>query len=330
VETALAYRGWHLLVLENRNLRVALLPEKGSDIIEFRYKPLDLNIMWESPLGLRAKEWFVPTNSQGKEGNFMDYYQGGWQEIFPNTGPATDYKGTTIGQHGEVALSPWTLQILEETERRVSVKLEVKTYRTPFSLKKVLSIEGDEPSLYMEETVTNLAGERVEFSWGHHPAIGAPFLSEKCLVNLPGTPQVEVFSGDGRSLTNLLPGKGTWPVVKGKNGEIDLRKVPSFQDKVSTFILITSLLEGKYEITNPEKRLSFRMEWETKVFSHLWYWLVAGGSFHYPWWGMTYNLALEPMSGPPILSEALQKGKALSLEAGQSLTTKLSATFIPV
>jgi len=330
LETELTYRGWRLLVLENRNLRIAILPEKGSDIIEFRYKPLDLDVMWESPLGLRPKEWFVPTNGRGEQGNFMDYYEGGWQEVFPNAGPATEYKGAGIGQHGEVALAPWTLQVLEESEKRVSVKMAVKTYRTPFALEKVLTLQGDEPTLFMEETVTNLAGEKLEFSWGHHPAFGAPFLSGKCLLELPGSPDVEVFPGDGVSQTNLVTGRGKWPTVAGRDGQVDLRKVPSFQDRVSTFIIITSLSEGRYGIRNPEKGISFQLAWDARIFSHLWYWQVAGGSFNYPWWGRTYNMALEPFSGPPILSNALKEGKVLSLEAGKSLTTKLSASVVTV
>ncbi|MFH2069083.1 MAG: aldose 1-epimerase [Candidatus Omnitrophota bacterium] len=328
VETELTFRGWRMVVLENQNLRVSILPEKGSDIIEFRYKPLDLDIMWESPLGLRSKEWFLATNGGGAQGNFMDYYEGGWQEILPNAGPASEYKGASIGQHGEVSLSPWNCQVLEDNPQRVSVKMSVETRRTPFRLEKVLSLEKDTPALFLEEAVTNLSEEKMEFLWGHHPAFGAPFLSHSCRLEIPGNPNVEVLAGDGASRTNLLSGRGKWPTVSGKKGPVDLREVPSFKDKVSNMFFLTNLPEGRYQIKNPEKKLSFMMEWDAKVFSHLWYWQVAGGSFHYPWWGRTYNIALEPFSGPPTIARAIKEGDALSLKAGKTLKTFLAASFI--
>jgi galactose mutarotase-like enzyme len=328
VETELTFRGWRMVVLENQKLRVSILPEKGSDIIEFRYKPLDLNIMWESPLGLRSKEWFVATNGRGAEGNFMDYYEGGWQEILPNAGPASQYKGASVGQHGEVSLSPWTCQVLEDSSRRVSVKMSVETHRTPFRLEKILTLEKDEPTLFMEEMVTNQAGEKMEFAWGHHPAFGAPFLSGSCRLEIPGRPEIEILKGDGLSLTNILPGKGKWPIVPGKEKPVDLRKVPSFKDKVSNFFLLTNLPEGRYQVRNPELGLAYQMTYDAKVFPCLWYWQVAGGSFNYPWWGRTYNIALEPFSGPPTIERAVKEGKALSLKAGKSLQTSLAASFI--
>ena len=91
---------------------------------------------------------------------------------------------------------------------------------------------------------------------------------------------------------------------------------------------LTNLKEGRYQIKNPEKKLSFMMEWDAKVFSHLWYWQVAGGSFGYPWWGRTYNIALEPFSGPPTIARAVKEGNALSLKAGKSLKTSLAASFL--
>ena len=70
------------------------------------------------------------------------------------------------------------------------------------------------------------------------------------------------------------------------------------------------------------------MGWDAKIFNHLWYWQVADGSFGYPWWGKTYNIASEPFSGPPIIDRAVKEGNALSLKAGKSLKTFLTASFL--
>lgn len=330
IQTELTFRGWRMLVLENRNLRVCILPEKGSDIIEFRYKPMDLDIMWETPLGLRPKEWFVATNGWGDNGHFLDYYEGGWQEILPNAGPASEYKGASLGLHGEVSLAPWRFQVLEDSPKRVSVKMSVETHRTPFRLEKILALEKDAPILFIEEAVTNLAGEKMDFSWGHHPALGAPFLSGSCQLEIPGKPEVEVFKGDGIARTNLLLGKGRWPIVQGKKGPVDLKNVPAVKDRVANLLLLTNLAEGRYRVKNPELKLALQLTYDAGIFSHLWYWQNTAGSFGYPWWGRTYNIALEPFSGPPTIARAVKEGKALSLQAGKSLKTSLTSSFIPL
>ena len=47
------YRGLRTLTLENELLRVSILADKGTDIFEFNYKPLDVDFMWRSPWGVR-------------------------------------------------------------------------------------------------------------------------------------------------------------------------------------------------------------------------------------------------------------------------------------
>jgi len=43
------WRGHRLIVLENKRLRVGVLASKGADVVEFRYKPLDLDVLWHAP-----------------------------------------------------------------------------------------------------------------------------------------------------------------------------------------------------------------------------------------------------------------------------------------
>ncbi len=37
----------------------------------------------------------------------------------------------------------------------------------------------------IEEQIENTGHEAVDFMWGHHPVIGAPFLSERCRLSAP-------------------------------------------------------------------------------------------------------------------------------------------------
>ena len=47
------YAGAQVAVLENENIRVKVVPEKGSDIVEIVYKKRNLNLLYESPIGFR-------------------------------------------------------------------------------------------------------------------------------------------------------------------------------------------------------------------------------------------------------------------------------------
>jgi hypothetical protein len=73
------------IVMENSLIRIVSLLDKGSDIIELLYKPLDLNLMWQSPTGWRNPLKEASANPV-THGGFLDYYGGGWQDIAPSAG----------------------------------------------------------------------------------------------------------------------------------------------------------------------------------------------------------------------------------------------------
>ncbi len=313
-----------ILFMENEIIRICILVDKGTDIVEFIYKPLDVDFMWRSPFPLYPQGF--PETIHGKLGKFIDYYPGGWQECFPNAGRPCEYKGADIGLHGEVATLPWEYQVIDSSKDILKIKFWVRTLRTPFYLEKALVLRTNSATVEIEECVINEGGEEMDFLWGHHPAFGEPFLDESCRINIKSA-KVEVFPGDGISTTNLKQGTGTWPEVEGIDGKsVDLSRVPSPNAKVSDVIFLSELKEDKYEIVNQKISLGFRFEFPRHIFKYLWYWRVARGSFGYPWYGRTYNIALEPFSGRAILSEAVRNGYQITLGPGEKLQANLSAT----
>lgn len=320
------WNGITAVVMENEVIRLEILVDKGTDIVEFLYKPLDIDFMWRGP-NLTHKPFSLITTAQGKLGNFMDYYPGGWQEIFPNGGGPCEYKGAVLGLHGEVALQPWKYSVTEDTGSRLSMKFSTATYRTPFLLEKTLSIERNRPELHISEEIKNLSGDEMDFMWGHHPAIGKPFLSEDCVIKIKGA-KVTVGPGDGRSYTNLKQTSGKWPLVEGIDGKnmVDISICPSENDRVSEVMFLSELQEGRYEIYNKKLKAGFKLEFPPDVFRYVWFWRIAKGSFDYPWYGRTYNVALEPFSSLPNLAEAVKRGDSLKLKPGNSLSATLTAS----
>jgi hypothetical protein len=322
--TEYVYKGLKTITLENEIIRVTILIDKGTDIIEFLHKPTDTDFMWRSPLGVRNPNNFVPTIPRN-EGAFLDYYEGGWQECMPTGGNAATYKGVNFGPHGEVCLIPWEYTVLENSPERISVKFWVRTYRTPFLLEKVMSMDRYKGILTINEKICNEGEENLELVWGHHPAFGRPFLDKSVVIDLAGATVKTVDTGSN-SRTKI--GKGfEWPMVPGKDGSmIDLSKVPEENVLSHDLAFLTNLKEGWYSITNTSKSVGFGMVWPLKIFKSLWFWQVYGGSMGQPWYGRTFNIALEPWTTPnSTINEAIKEGTHVVLKSRKTISLEFKA-----
>lgn len=321
------YRGLRVLFLENENLRVGILLDKGTDIFEFVYKPQDLDFMWHSPLELSSGPRF--TTSPGESGTFVDTYEGGWQEIFPNGGTPYQGMGTLHGQHGEVWGLPWDLEVLADSPELVEVRLSVRTRRTPFYLEKLLRIQSNTPALEFEEKVSNEGGERMEFMWGHHIAFGEPFLDKNCVIQVPAG-SVEVFE-EPIDNSRFRPGETfPWPSMTGKDGTpVDASRILAPGQDIHDMLFLKELHDGWYKLTNPARKLGFSLEWDRSLLPYVWYWAVSNGIGGYPWYRRTYNIALEPFSSIPApLPRASARGTTLTLQPGEALSLTMKASVI--
>jgi len=324
----LTLRGFEALTLENRWLRVTLLPEKGSDVVELLYKPLDVDVLWRAPSGFWTQEKLYPADLTTR-GSFIDYYPGGWQEILPNGGPASEHGGAHFEEHGETPLLPWRWQLLADGPERVAVRLTTRCLRTPLAVEKTISL-GAGPALFLDEAVRNVGKEPVDLMWGHHPALGTPFVDGTCVIDVPAREgrahDVERFASQ-----RLDPGQPfTWPHAVGRDGrEHDFSRVQPPGAGVADLLYLTDLDDGWFAVTNQGKELNFGMAWTRETFPHLWYWHDANGTPGYPWYGGGYLLALEPWSSHPGmgLAEAVARGTHLALQPGERRTARLTAAF---
>jgi hypothetical protein len=64
------WNGYKCLFLENELIRVEILVDKGTDIVEFLYKPFDIDFMWRSPIPFISS---VKINSNSTSKNWKFY-----------------------------------------------------------------------------------------------------------------------------------------------------------------------------------------------------------------------------------------------------------------
>lgn len=307
--------GMRALVIENKTLRLTVLLDKGADIIEFLYKPTNTDWMGISPMGLKN-----PKEVSGDA--FIDRYEGGWQEVFPNGGDPCTVKGVRYGQHGEAALLSWDYTVELNSPEQVQVRLETHSQQHPLTFNKTFTLASDQSALRINEWITNHGAETISYMWGQHPAFGAPALNRHCRILLP---ECRVHTQDEGSLG--LSSGTPWP--RAPEDGADLSWVLPVKAQKERMYFLTGLSEGRYHIYDTQHRTGFRLSWCLDTYPYLWYWHNSG-TLDYPWKGEAYLMALEPFSAPvPQLSRAIAYGWAKEIAPGQTINTwvKAEATF---
>ena len=317
------YKGLKVLTMENELIKVSALADKGTDIYEFIYKPKDIDFMWHSFHGVRNPGNFTATCEQ-PGGSFLDLYEGGWQELFPNIGAPCGYMGAVLGTHGEVCKLPWEYTIQKDTVDEIQVKFWVRTVRTPYLLEKTLTIKRNEPVLTIDERVTNEGSAGMEFAWGHHPAVGPLFLDDSCVIHLNGRCKIKTTD-----IPMALPKNSEfmWPYAKDIDGNTrDLSKVLPPDEKTYLEYAVGGIEEGKYCIENKNLQIGFGMEWDKSLFPYIWVWAPNCAQEGYPWYGRNYTLALEPWSTMhPDLEKAISHNEGIKIRSGETIRTQLRA-----
>ncbi|MEA3402645.1 MAG: DUF4432 family protein [Armatimonadota bacterium] len=319
------FRGMRLLVMENELVRVTILLDKGTDIYEFLHKPTDTDFMWRTPRGVRNPEKSLDMIAPSV-GPFADFYEGGWQECMPNGGRVCTYKGAEMGLHGEVWGVPWRCRIARDDPDVVQARTWVRTNRTPFLLEKTFTLRSGRPVLEIDETLTNEGREPMDLMWGHHPALGSRFLMDDCRVDCAARTVVcDPSVGDE---SRFAPEQRfDWPVGTTRGSEeVDLSVVPPPEERVDDMLYLTDLEAGWWAVTSQIRELGFGISFDLETFRHIWMWMPLGGSDGYPSFGRFYTMALEPFSSfPAILSNAIEAGTQLTMEAGEQRSAWLRA-----
>lgn len=316
------------VVIENELLRAVVLAGKGADLMSLVHKSSDTEYLWRSPWGVRDPARSMPSSGD-PTAVWLDHYEGGWQSVFPNGGLPATYRGAELGQHAEANLVPWDTLVVEEGPERAEARFRVRLTRTPLEATKRVWVEAGVATLGVEVEVTNEGAEDLDLVYGEHIALGSPFLSERCVIDLPGG-TVRTHPSRYSPRNRLRADTATpWPTALGCKGEnLDLRRVLGPEARVDDQAYIGDLADGWYAVTNIERGVGLAVRFPHELLRYLWYWQMFGGGSGYPWWGRTYNIGLEPFTSWPNLGleQAVANGSAARLGPGERLRAELRAS----
>src|SRR5215211_7269422 len=131
------------VILENGSIAVTVLPSKGADIYALVSKPEEIDVLWKSPWGLQPPGGVHSAADSATA--WLEAYEGGWQEIFPNGGTANLYRGVELNFHGEASLASWNYEIAAEHGDVAEVHLSTRLRRSPFLVERTMRIEAGRP-----------------------------------------------------------------------------------------------------------------------------------------------------------------------------------------
>lgn len=323
--TVIQIRGWEVVRLVSDGAEVDVLPGKGGDILSVRRRSDGTDVLWSTPWGLRARG-AVPTAADPLT-TFIENYPGGWQTLFPNGGSPTPEQGTELNFHGEATSVPWDWKQVD-SPHGVAISLDTCLVRSPFRLHRRIELAGD--TVTVTESFTNESLTAQEAMWSHHPAFGAPFLDDSCVLET-GAQTFAADDGYDTAHNDLAPGvASTWPLVKGKDGAtVDLSRAPSSNARLDRFGYLLDFTEPWYTLTNPGLDLRVTVRWDGAAFPYAWFWCEAAGSEGFPWHQRAYVLAVEPAASYPGagLQVARDAGRVVTFAPGETRTAFVSLTL---
>lgn len=289
------------IVLENRFLRVVVLPEAGARIWQITYKPLDTDILWNNPK--------LPPSVQPLHASYDDNWSGGWDDLFPND-EAGSLAGLQVPDHGELWTGAWEAEPHNSNDV-ARLDLRFQTPITHFLAERSLSLHKDRCTLEVRYRLTNDGSKPLPFLWKLHPAFA---VSAQHRIDFP--PMTVIRELDFPGSLESAPPSFAWPCAATSSGTIDLRNVPDVSSHALHFFYGTGYTQGWCGVTNRATRLAAGLRFDPHLFSSCWLFATHGG------WNDLNVAVLEPATGYPFrIQSMIDAGRARILAPGESLAT---------
>ncbi len=301
IDTRWSFLSHRAVVMENRMLRVVVLPELGGRIWSIVYKPRDRELLWQNP---RVPPQKVPSGAV-----FDDVWCGGWEEMFPNAAPGA-LQGETYSDHGEVWPLTWESEV-RNTGGSLRLVLQTSTPIRAASMEKRLTLREDAPCLEIVYTLRNHSAREMPYIFALHPAFA---VTPACRLDLPAM-QMDLEPSFPGTLTETKP-RFEWPYATRRGEKVDLRTVYPATSGETFFLYGHNFKEGWSAITDTDERLSWGLRFAPEFFRSCWVFATYGG------WRDSYALLIEPSTAFPFqIERALALGRVQPLPSHGSVET---------
>jgi hypothetical protein len=294
-------QGLRTILLENRCLRITVLPEAGARIRQITYKPLNADVLWNNPAMQPAQ--------QPLHASYDDVWSGGWDELFPNDEAAT-LEGKRLPDHGELWTGAWQGDPIQE-EDAVGVKLRFTTPISNFLAEKTLLLRPQSACLEVRYHLLNQSTATAPFLFKLHPAFA---VSANHRIDFP--PMAVLLEPEFPGTLDGAPAIFPWPHAHANGTILDLRQVPEISSRAVHFFYGTGLVSGWCGVTDRSNQLAAALRFDPNVFSSCWLFATHGG------WRDLNVAVLEPATGFPFqMQSMIDGGRAHRLAPGESLET---------
>lgn len=306
VTTGSDARGLKTVSVENRFLRVVVLPEAGGKVWQIVYKPLDVELLWNNPGVAPARH--------DADAAYDDVWSGGWDELFPNDEPGS-VNGQIFPDHGELWTGNWHAEPFERLDS-AGIHLRLTTPLSNFLVERTLQLRADSASFEIHYRFTNQGNQQFPFLWKLHPAFA---VSSSHRIDFP--PMTVLREPDFPGTLSDAPAVFPWPYAEMREKTADLRHIPDASSRALHFFYGVDLESGWCGITNRANGLGCALRFDPSVLSSCWLFASYGG------W-RDWNVAvLEPATGYPFqMRQMIDAGRARWLAPGESLETKVLFT----
>ncbi len=307
LDTRWSLCGLQVVRLENRALRVDILPQLGAKIYSFYHKPSDNELLWKNP--------HLPPAAVPFGAKFDDAWCGGWDELLPNDAPVVFPNGDLLPDHGEVWSQPSEWQVVEAGGEAVSLRFTSYGRVLPTRFEKLVTLRRGQSFIQLQYRFSNLGNQPIPFLWNIHPPM---VVSPHTRLDVPaGAGFVDPWNTE--RFESGAP--FAWPLIADRAGEmVDLRAGPGSGKPAADFFYLPNISQGWYAVTNTAKKVGFGLVFPLEVFPHLWLFRSFGG-----WRGLN-TLILEASTGyPNDLSAARREGHCAVLAPGAAIEAEAMA-----
>lgn len=280
-----------IIILENDDIRMEILPDRGGKITSIFNKSKECEWLYQDSSGDNEKS--IP-GVFGKKDAF------GFDEMFPTINreviPGILKKSVELPDHGEIWSKKWTLTNSDKT----SATMEVKGDILPYIFTRKIELLSNE--IHMGYNVENLSSVSIPSLWTPHPLFS--FFKDTEILLPKGLKSIRQALDSG-----LL---GDLNMVH----KIDGSEPPLFNpgslpaNSCFKFYSTEPLQEGYCGLK--DNRGTLEMIFSEMSLPWLGFWINNGG------WNNQYNIALEPATAPMDSPAAAEKiGATASLKPNE-------------